>query len=90
MKVSWKEFYKVSLQFLQALHQAIVGTHQNRRPKALLTDVGAPYTIGLVNGVPTTIILDGGSYTNFVTHDFLDQLVVTEIPSSDARYVLVD
>lgn len=90
VQVSWEEFCKASPQFRQALHQAIAGTRQKRRPEALLTDVGAPRTLGMVDGVPTAIILDGGSYTNIVTRDFLDRIGVTDIAASDARYILAD
>ncbi|KAJ9069059.1 hypothetical protein DSO57_1022334 [Entomophthora muscae] len=78
-----EEFCRFCPQFCAAITRAITGTIPKRQAKSLLTDVGAPQVIGMVEGVPTAIILDGGSFTNIVTNDFLERLGITDIAPSE-------
>ncbi|KAJ9080128.1 hypothetical protein DSO57_1028318 [Entomophthora muscae] len=88
--MTWAQFYKYCPQFCSAFKQAVADTFTRKKPEQLLTNVGAPRTLGTVDGVPTTIILDGGSYTNIVTKHFLDHLGITDIAPSTAHYILAD
>ncbi|KAJ9058381.1 hypothetical protein DSO57_1012842 [Entomophthora muscae] len=90
IKMTLDEFCRFCPQFCAAITRAITGTIPKRQAKSLLTDVGAPRVIGMVEGVPTAIILNGGSFKNIVTKDFLEHLGITDIAPSEMRYILAD
>ncbi|KAJ9057167.1 hypothetical protein DSO57_1025215 [Entomophthora muscae] len=58
--------------------------------ETLLTDVGAPHTLGMVDSIPTDIILDGGSFNNIVTKTFMDRVGIMDIAANNTCYILAD
>ncbi|KAJ9086214.1 hypothetical protein DSO57_1006415 [Entomophthora muscae] len=83
IQVSWAKFCK-------ALNQAIMGMRPCRTMPSMLVETGAPRTIAMVDGHSTFIILDGGSYANIVSKDFLDHIGNTDIVSCDTQFMLAD
>ncbi|KAJ9062714.1 hypothetical protein DSO57_1007884 [Entomophthora muscae] len=57
---------------------------------SMLVETGAPRTIAMVDGHSTSIILDGGSYANIVSKDFLDCVGNTDIAACDTKFMLAD
>ncbi|KAJ9048876.1 hypothetical protein DSO57_1030262 [Entomophthora muscae] len=90
IEMAWAQFFKYCPQFCTALKQAVLDTFTKKKPKQLLASVGAPQTLGTIDSVPTTIILDGGSYTNIATKRFLDHLGITDITPIKNKYILAD
>ncbi|KAJ9063316.1 hypothetical protein DSO57_1001750 [Entomophthora muscae] len=90
IKMTWENFCKFCPQFHAAIKHAVTKTIPCKSTETLLTDVGAPRTLGMVNGIPTAIILDGGSFNNIVTKTFMDQVGITDIAPSNTRYILAD
>ncbi|KAJ9054396.1 hypothetical protein DSO57_1015212 [Entomophthora muscae] len=57
---------------------------------SMLVETGAPRTIAMVDGHSISIILDGGSYANIVSKDFLDNIGNTDIAACDTQFMLAD
>ncbi|KAJ9076685.1 hypothetical protein DSO57_1023886 [Entomophthora muscae] len=57
---------------------------------SMLVETGAPRTIAMVDEHSTSIILDGGSYANIVSNDFLDHIGNTDIAACDTQFMLAD
>ncbi|KAJ9055176.1 hypothetical protein DSO57_1006803 [Entomophthora muscae] len=90
IQVSWAEFCKVSPQFCQALQNAVLGTRPRRMFPSMLAETGAPCIIAMVDGHSTSVILDGGSYANIISKDFLDHIGNTDIAACDSQFMLAD
>ncbi|KAJ9084007.1 hypothetical protein DSO57_1028635 [Entomophthora muscae] len=56
----------------------------------MLAETGAPCTIAMVDGHSTSIILDGESYANIISKDFLDYIGNTDIAACDSHFMLAD
>ncbi|KAJ9072340.1 hypothetical protein DSO57_1028548 [Entomophthora muscae] len=56
----------------------------------MLAETGVLCTIVMVDGHSTSVILDGGSYANIISKDFLDYIENTEITACDSQFMLAD
>ncbi|KAJ9053976.1 hypothetical protein DSO57_1019155 [Entomophthora muscae] len=57
---------------------------------SMLAETGAPCTIAMVDGHSTLVILDGGSYANIISKDFLDYIGNKDIVACDSHFMLAD
>ncbi|KAJ9086262.1 hypothetical protein DSO57_1006147 [Entomophthora muscae] len=90
IEMIWEEFCKFCPQFCAAIKHAVTETISCKSTETLLTDVGAPRTLGMVDGIPTAIILDSGTFNNIVTKMFMDCVGITDIAPSNTCYILAD
>ncbi|KAJ9051361.1 hypothetical protein DSO57_1005364 [Entomophthora muscae] len=90
IKMTWAQLCKYCPQFQSALKQAVSDTFTRKKLEQLLINVSPSRTLGTVDGVPITIILDDRLYTNIVTKRFLYHLGITNIAPSTAQYILAD
>ncbi|KAJ9063962.1 hypothetical protein DSO57_1035434 [Entomophthora muscae] len=56
----------------------------------MLAETGASCTIAMVDGHSMLVILDGGSYANIISKDFLDYIGNTDIAACDSQFMLAD
>ncbi|KAJ9081195.1 hypothetical protein DSO57_1017384 [Entomophthora muscae] len=63
---------------------------KQRTQEVMLSGYGAPRINGMVDGVPTNIILDGSAYANIISIHFLEKIGVEEIQTSNQQYLMAD
>ncbi|KAJ9055971.1 hypothetical protein DSO57_1037852 [Entomophthora muscae] len=90
MTISLKDLCTESHKFCQKMHQAISALCPGKYKALFLTSTGALRTTGTVNSVHTSIILDGGAYSNIISKMFLESLPRPEVTSSDISFILAD
>ncbi|KAJ9063082.1 hypothetical protein DSO57_1004012 [Entomophthora muscae] len=90
MTISLKDLCTESPKFRQKMHQAISALHPGKYEALFLTGTGALRTTGTVNGIHTSIILDGGAYSNIISKMFLESLPWPEVTSSDVSFILAN
>ncbi|KAJ9063309.1 hypothetical protein DSO57_1039726 [Entomophthora muscae] len=90
MTISLKDLCTESPKFRQKLHQAISALRPGKYEALFLTGTVAPRTTGTVNGIHTSIILDGGAYSNIISKMFLESLPWPEVTSSDVSFILAN
>lgn len=56
----------------------------------MLAETNAPHTIAILDGHSISVILDGGSYANIISKDFLDHIGNTDIAACDSQFMLAD
>ncbi|KAJ9052293.1 hypothetical protein DSO57_1038460 [Entomophthora muscae] len=81
IEMTWAQFCNYCPQFRTAIKQSVSDTFTKKKPEHLLEGIGAHQTLGTIDSVPITIVLDGGSYTNIVTKRFLDHLGTIYYPN---------
>ncbi|KAJ9067021.1 hypothetical protein DSO57_1039824 [Entomophthora muscae] len=90
MTISLKDLCMESPKFFQKMHQAISALRPGKYEALFLKGTGAPRTTGTVNSVHTSIILDGGVYSNIISKMFLESLPRPEVTSSDVSFILAN
>ncbi|KAJ9079502.1 hypothetical protein DSO57_1034768 [Entomophthora muscae] len=90
MIISLEDLCTESPKFRQKMNQAISALRPRKYEALFLTDTGALQTTGTVNSVHTSIILDGGAYSNIIFKMFLESLPRPGVTSSDVSFILVD
>ncbi|KAJ9055512.1 hypothetical protein DSO57_1003210 [Entomophthora muscae] len=74
----------------EKLTKAIAALVPHRREELLLSGKGAPRAKVTINGVKTSMILDGGAYSNIILLPFLKTLPDMMIAPSNTVFVMAD
>ncbi|KAJ9081042.1 hypothetical protein DSO57_1018663 [Entomophthora muscae] len=90
MTISLEDLCTESPKFCQKMHQAISALRPRKYKALFLTGTGAPRTTGTVNGIHTSIILDGSAYSNIISKMFLESLPWPEVTLSDISFILAN
>ncbi|KAJ9085985.1 hypothetical protein DSO57_1008773 [Entomophthora muscae] len=65
---------EIGPKFCQKLTKAVAALVSHRREELLLSGKGVPRAKEIINGVKTSMILDGGAYSNIISFYFLKTL----------------
>ncbi|KAJ9077438.1 hypothetical protein DSO57_1016744 [Entomophthora muscae] len=90
MTISLEDLCTESPKFCQKMHQAISALRPGKYEALFLTGTGTLRITGTVNSVHTSIIFDGGVYSNIISKMFLESLPRLEVTLSDVSFILAN
>ncbi|KAJ9060007.1 hypothetical protein DSO57_1035483 [Entomophthora muscae] len=90
LEISLEDLLCKSPKFFQKLTKAVAALVPHFREKLLLSGKGAPRAKGTINGVKTSMILDGSAYSNIILLPFLKTLPDVMVASSDTVFVMAN
>ncbi|KAJ9059470.1 hypothetical protein DSO57_1002047 [Entomophthora muscae] len=85
-----EDFLCKSPKFRQKLTKAVAALVPHLREELLISGKGAPRAKGTINGMQTSMIFDGGSYSNIILLPFLKTLPDVMIAPSDTVFVMAN
>ncbi|KAJ9080532.1 hypothetical protein DSO57_1023919 [Entomophthora muscae] len=77
-------------EFCQKLTKAVAALVPHHREELLLSGKGAPRVKGTINGMQTSMILDGSTYSNIILLLFLNTLPNVMVAPSDTEFVMAN
>ncbi|KAJ9063544.1 hypothetical protein DSO57_1000122 [Entomophthora muscae] len=90
LEISLEDLLCESPKFCQKLTKAVSALVPHRREELLLSGKGAPRAKGTINGMKTSMILDGGAYSNIILLPFLKTLSDVMVAPFDTVFVMAD
>ncbi|KAJ9071645.1 hypothetical protein DSO57_1034934 [Entomophthora muscae] len=90
LEISLEDLLCESPKFCQKLTKAVAALVPHRREELLLSGKGAPRATGTINGVQTSMILNGGTYSNIILLPFLKTLPDVMVAPSDTVFVMAN